>query len=148
MEQGGLTGPIPTEVGLLTNLVFIDLDFNMITGSLSSELLSLSKLEQLDLNGNHMTGSINGIGVFPNLEFLQLHDNAFTGQVPDSLGLSSNLNTFTLHGSLITGIMPDSVCQLRVNGVLESLIANCLGPTPEILCSCCSQCRNKPAPVI
>jgi hypothetical protein len=66
----------------------------MITGSLSSELLSLSKLEQLDLNGNRMTGSINGIGVMPHLEFLQLHDNAFTGQVPESLGLSSNLGTF------------------------------------------------------
>lgn len=74
MERGGLEGPIPTEIGKLTNLIFLDLDFNQLSGSLSSELLSLTSLTQLDLNNNRMTGSINGIGVFPDLEFLQLHD--------------------------------------------------------------------------
>jgi hypothetical protein len=46
MERGGLTGQIPTEVGLLQELIFIDLDFNQLTGRLSSEILSLRKLTQ------------------------------------------------------------------------------------------------------
>jgi len=145
MERGGLEGKIPTEVGLLRNLIFIDLDFNMLTGSLSSELLSLTRLTQLDINDNRMTGSIEGIGVFPNMEFLQLHNNSFTGTVPQAVGRYSKLEAFTLHASDITGVMPQSVCNLLRNaslgGVLDSLIADCGGLEPNILCDCCTDCR-------
>lgn len=144
MERGGLTGTIPTQVGLLTNLIFIDLDFNALTGSLSSELLSLTALTQLDLNNNQLTGSINGIGVFPDLTFLQIHSNLFTGTVPESLGDSSNLGAFTLHQTSVGGTMPQSVCNLLVSngGVLTSLIADCSLPTPDIVCNCCTDCRD------
>lgn len=145
MERGGLTGTIPTEVGLLTNLIFIDLDFNELSGSLSSELLSLSSLTQLDLNNNELTGSISGIGGFPEMEFLQLHDNFFTGTVPEALGSYSNLVAFTLHETSISGAMPTGVCDLLLTepngGVLASLIADCGGPSPDITCACCTDCR-------
>ena len=72
MERGLLTGTIPTEIESLSNLIFLDLDFNQLTGSLTTQLLSLVSLEQLDLNDNLLTGSINGIGVFPNMVFLQV----------------------------------------------------------------------------
>jgi Leucine-rich repeat (LRR) protein len=146
MERGGLTSTIPTEVGLMTNLIFIDLDFNALTGSLSSELLSLSSLTQLDLNNNQLTGSIEGIGVFPELQFLQLHDNLFTGTVPEGVGTFSNLAAFTLHETEISGVMPQSVCDLLATegngGVLGSLIADCSLPNPDIECTCCTDCRD------
>ena len=146
MERGGLTGSIPTHVGMLTNLIFIDLDFNSLTGSLSSELLSLSSLTQLDLNNNQLTGSISGIGVFPEMEFLQLHDNFFTGTIPPSLGDSTRLAAFTLHETEIGGVMPQSICDLLVTagngGVLGSLIADCTEPDPDIVCTCCTDCRD------
>jgi len=145
MERGGLTGPIPTEVGMLTNLVFIDLDFNQLTGSLIPELLSLHSLLTLDINDNLMTGSIEGIGVWPSMEFLQLHNNSFTGTVPEAMGTYSNLTVFTLHESSISGTMPDSVCNLLRTagrgGVLDSLIADCGGLNPNIVCPCCTNCR-------
>jgi hypothetical protein len=34
MEQGTLSSTIPSEIGTMTNLVFIDFDFNQLTGSL------------------------------------------------------------------------------------------------------------------
>lgn len=148
MERGGLTSTIPTEIGLLTNLIFLDLDYNQLTGSLTSELLSLSSLTQLDINNNNMTGSIEGIGVFPDMEFLQLHDNFFTGTVPEAVGTFSNLAAFTLHETEISGVMPASVCDLLTSankgGVLGSLIADCGGPDPDIICSdsCCTDCRS------
>jgi hypothetical protein len=146
MERGGLESTIPTEIGKLTNLIFIDFDFNELSGSLSSELLSLSSLTQLDLNDNMLTGSINGIGVFPNMTFLQLHANAFTGTVPEGVGTFSSLGAFTLHDSNISGTMPQSVCNLRptagLGGRLTSLIADCSEPNPNIACSCCSDCRR------
>jgi Leucine-rich repeat (LRR) protein len=79
MERGGLTSTIPTEIGLLTNLIFLDLDFNDLSGSLfTPELLSLSSLTQLDVNNTRLGGSVSGIGVFPKMEFLQLHANLFS----------------------------------------------------------------------
>ena len=73
MEQGGLTSSIPSEVGSMTNLVFIDFDFNALTGSLPRELFRLSNLNQLDLNNNQLTGNVDGLEVLTNLEFMQLH---------------------------------------------------------------------------
>jgi hypothetical protein len=146
MERGGLTSTIPTEIGLLTNLIFLDLDFNDLSGSLSSELLSLSSLTQLDVNDNRLTGSINGIGNFPAMEFLQLHSNFFTGTVPIGVGTFSNLFAFTLHETSIGGTMPEEVCallQTRGNGGrLGSLISDCNEPNPDIVCTCCTDCRG------
>lgn len=149
MERGGLTSTIPTSIAKLTNLIFLDLDFNQLSGSLSPELLSLVKLTQLDLNNNQLTGSINGIGVFPDMEFLQLHDNFFTGTVPTEVGLFSNLAAFTLHETAISGEMPQGVCDLLATnplggGVLSSLIADCSEPAPDIICNCCTDCRLNP----
>mmetsp|Transcript_28059 Transcript_28059/g.41443 ORF Transcript_28059/g.41443 Transcript_28059/m.41443 type:complete len:659 (+) Transcript_28059:501-2477(+) len=141
MEQGGLQGTIPNEIGQLENLVFMDLDFNLLTGSLPPGLLSLTKIQQLDLNDNLLTGSINDVGVFSDMSFFQLHDNFFTGTVPEDMGAYSKLEIFTLHGTSVTGTMPDSVCFLRTTGNLKSLIADCLGSPPEIQCSCCTDCR-------
>jgi Leucine-rich repeat (LRR) protein len=146
MERGGLVGTIPTEIGLLSNLIFIDLDFNDLTGTLSSELLSLSSLNQLDVNDNRLSGSINGIGNFLEMEFLQLHRNLFTGTVPVAVGNFSNLFAFTLHGTSIGGTMPEEVCNLLATrgngGILGSLIADCIEPTPDIVCTCCTSCRG------
>lgn len=147
MERGNLTGTIPTEVGVLTNLIFIDLDFNQLTGTLSSELLSLSSLTQLDLNDNKFSGSIDGVGVFPFMEFLQLHRNDFTGTVPEGVGQYTDMTAFTIHETFITGTIPSSICQLVAtpgtasSGILTSLIADCEGPTPDIVCECCTDCR-------
>lgn len=141
MERGGLMSTIPTEIEALSRLTFLDLDFNELTGSLTTQLLSLSNLEQLDLNNNQLTGAIDGIGVFPNMVFLQLHDNEFTGTVPATVGSFAQLTAFTLHETDISGVMPQSVCSLLTSN-LDSLIADCQGNNPNIDCACCTDCRQ------
>ena len=68
----GLSLTIPTEIGKLTNLVFLDLDYNELTGTIPSTLYLLTNLETLDLNDNFLEGDIDSIGVLNKLEFLQL----------------------------------------------------------------------------
>jgi hypothetical protein len=146
MERGNLTGTIPTEVGLLTGLIFIDLDFNSLTGTLTSEMFRLSSLTQLDLNDNKLSGNLNGIDTFKSMEFLQIHGNEFTGTIPLGIGTLTDLAAFTLHQTLISGTMPESVCDLLITsgngGVLGSLIADCSEPNPNVVCSCCTDCRT------
>ena len=59
-------------MGILTNLVFLDLDFNVLTGSIPTALYLLTNLQTLDLNDNLLEGDIDSIGVLGDLEFLQL----------------------------------------------------------------------------
>lgn len=148
MEQGGLVSTIPSELGGLSNLIFLDLDYNSLTGSIPTEIFQLSLLTQLDLNDNRLSGSIEGIQNFGPIEFLQLHTNFFTGTIPLDIGLYNLMETFTIHETNVTGSMPDTVCQLRDTngGNLTSLIADCADPGDgnpiEVECSCCSDCRQ------
>lgn len=46
------------------------------------------------------------------------------------------------------GSVPQEICDLRrTSGVLQELIVDCLGPKPEVTCSCCTRCcRGLPDP--
>ena len=96
MERGRLTGPIPSTLGLLQNLYFLDLDFNKLTGSIPTSMTSLQNLEQLDLNNNNLTGTLEEIGALTGLVFLQLQNNNFSGTVPASIGSFSGLGEFRM----------------------------------------------------
>jgi hypothetical protein len=48
MEQGTTSGSIPSELGNLSNLNFIDFDFNFLTGTLPPELYQLTGMFRLD----------------------------------------------------------------------------------------------------
>ena len=54
----GLTGPIPPEIGNLTNLTTLWLWENQLTGSIPPEIGNLTNLEQLVLHDNQLTGEI------------------------------------------------------------------------------------------
>lgn len=131
----------------MSSLIFLDLDFNDLSGTIPTELYLLTGLTQFDVNNNRLSGNIDQIGVFEQLEFLQIHSNLFAGEIPASMGALTRMTTFTLHGTGFVGAIPNEVCALRdINGgLLSSLIADCGIPigavAPEIACACCSDCR-------
>lgn len=54
----GLTGSIPSEIGLLSELETLDLSHNRLSGELPGELANLTKLETLNLEGNSLSGEL------------------------------------------------------------------------------------------
>ena len=58
LSGNDLTGTIPTELGLLSNLEALGLYLNQLTGTISTELGLLSNLEVLSLHSNQLIGSV------------------------------------------------------------------------------------------
>ncbi|KAK7324499.1 hypothetical protein VNO77_28093 [Canavalia gladiata] len=79
-----LTGPIPKELGNITTLKSLVLEFNQLSGKLPPELGNLLKLERLLLTSNYFTGNLPT--TFSNLITLKdisLDDNQFSGTIPN-----------------------------------------------------------------
>ena len=58
LRNNQLTGPIPPEIGYLTNLTLLYLYENQLTGSIPSEIGNLTNLTYLKLSSNQLTGEI------------------------------------------------------------------------------------------
>ena len=81
-----LTGPLPAELGGLTNLELLDVWGNQLMGPIPAELGGLRKLVSLYLDNNELTGPIPAwLGDLTNLQVLWLSGNELTGCVPFGL---------------------------------------------------------------
>ena len=86
LQENGLSGSPPAEIGNLSFLKYLYLYDNQLTGEIPPEIGSLSELLELYLNGNELTGMIPGeIGNLANLKRLYLRGNPLTGCVPTAV---------------------------------------------------------------
>ena len=129
-----LTGPIPPELGNLANLQRLSLLSNELTGPIPSELGNLTNLTQLQLSSNDLTGPIPPELVsLANLTVLDLSLNELTGPIPPWLGSLANLQTLSLYNNVLTGPIPPELGHLTN---LESLLLgnnDLWGPIPPEL---------------
>ena len=111
LTDNQLTGPIPPEIGNLTNLEKLYLFLNQLTGEIPSEIGNLTNLTELGLEHNQLTGSIPPeIWNLTNLTWLILSSNELTGEIPSEIGNLTNLTHLYLSNNQLTGIIPDEIC--------------------------------------
>ncbi|CAB9524584.1 Leucine Rich Repeat [Seminavis robusta] len=108
-RQLGLTGSIPTEVGLLKKLTELTLSITGISGTLPTELGRCESLQSLYIV---QTTQING-------------------PMPSQIGLLSNLLELSLMGADLTGPVPGEVYQLP--GLNSFSIQECHGLDTETI---------------
>ena len=88
-----VTGPIPSEMGLLGNLSFWSLYDNNIQGTLPSQLGGLTNTKELLLSENKLEGTVpSELGLLSYLRILYLsHNTGLKGSIPEELYNLSNL---------------------------------------------------------
>jgi Leucine-rich repeat (LRR) protein len=108
-----LRGPLPSELGLLSQLSYLSLYSNRLTGSIPSHLGYLSQLNYLYLYENQFTGLIpSELGSLFQLYDFDMSYNQLTGTLPTALGSLSLLNTFLISSNLLTGSIPKELGSL------------------------------------
>ena len=101
-------GPFPAWLRNLANLKQLFLDLSGVTGRIPAWLGSLTSLERLHLQANDLTGSIPGeLGQLTNLRVLDLGANELSvGPIPGWLKNLANLRSLSLGRSGVTGGIP------------------------------------------
>ena len=117
LNDNGLVGQIPPEIGDLALLEELHLFSNALTGPIPSEIGNLPNLADLRLGGNSLTGQVPPeIGDLSHLGHLWLQDNnALTGKVPPELGNLSNVQTLYLNATSLEGPLPNELVDLPLN---------------------------------
>ena len=134
LADNNLAGPIPRELGSLTDLRTIEFQDNNLTGEIPRELGSLTNLEFLNLQRNNLTGEIpRGLGGLDNLVALNLHDNDLTGGIPREFGSLTKLGQLNLNNNNLTGGIPRELGDLANLGALRLHNNNLTGEIPREL---------------
>ena len=130
----GLSGPIPSEIGSLTNLWDLRLYANNLTGPIPPELGGLADLATLDLGINELSGPIPPeLGRLTNLTYLRLSENNLTGSIPPELGGLVNLRTLALARNELSRPIPAELGGLAQMGYLGLGRNQLSGPIPPEL---------------
>ena len=108
-----ISGAIPNNVGLLSELTYLNLAFNSFGGTIPMNIGSLAKLNTLDLSGNKVSGYLpSQLGNLLFLEKFSAYGNCISGSLPQELFGLSNLKHLSLGSNSLTGSLPSAILLL------------------------------------
>eukprot|EP01036_Dinobryon_divergens_P034106 gene34106-44064_t len=133
-----ITGAIPSFIGNLKRLTYLDLSHNQLTGEIPYSFRNLSALEILYLKNNRLIGSIpTWIGNLKNLQYLDLSTNQLTGVIPESVTKLTQLHMLILNdNALLSGQIPTNIGDIENLLELDLRNNNFSGPIPSSIVEC------------
>mmetsp|Transcript_9984 Transcript_9984/g.21610 ORF Transcript_9984/g.21610 Transcript_9984/m.21610 type:complete len:1577 (+) Transcript_9984:140-4870(+) len=120
LKENRLEGTIPPEIfEFVPSIITFNLATNQVSGPIPKEIGMLQDIDILELAENQLTSIPAEMGQLNTIDHVFLQANNFGGQE-----------------------MPAQVCQLRTEGSLTLLWADCRGDQASLLChpACCTTC--------
>jgi len=133
LYTNSITGTIPTEIGRLERLNKLRLEKNEISGSIPSEIGRLTLLQNMYLPFNRLAGNLpSEIGNLVNLEQMYLSYNGeLNGTLPTTIGSCTSLKEIRLDHSKISGMIPTQIGQLSNLQTFEASYTELTGSIPS-----------------
>ncbi|URE28654.1 Leucine Rich Repeat [Musa troglodytarum] len=133
-SNDGLTGAIPVDLALLSNLQSLVLVENSLTGELPQELGNLVRLKRMSLAGNRLSGQLPASlgNNLAELLILDLSGNSLSGSLPCSIGGMSSLLKLDLSNNHLNGDIPSELGKLKNLTLLDLRNNSLSGVTPSL----------------
>jgi Leucine-rich repeat (LRR) protein len=92
LSNNKISSPLPAGLGMMRELVVLDLEHNFFTGTIPSNIYSLLNLQELYLYDNILTGKFSPfLSQLASLEILDLSSNYLSGEIPTQIGSLTQL---------------------------------------------------------
>nr|GLL21495.1 LRR receptor-like serine/threonine-protein kinase FLS2 [Ipomoea trifida] len=134
LSSNSLTGEIPKE--LLIGLSWLDvlkLSNNKLEGEIVQEFFHLDSLMYLHLDGNNFTGTIKDSLSNIYLVSLDISDNKFAGNIPRWMGHMIDLKQLSMSKNHLESPIPIELCSLEFLSILDLSENNLSGSIPSCL---------------
>jgi hypothetical protein len=110
LHSNKLTGTIPAEFGMLTNLTSVYFDENLLNGTIPTQVGLLGNLTVLGLPSNFLSGPLpTEIGLMKELVGFAVTGNFLNGTIPTEIGLMSKLEGASFSSNSFTGTIPSEM---------------------------------------
>ena len=131
--QNKLNGYLPNAIGVMDQLIVLDLFDDNIGGEIPSTIGDLTNLEYLNLARQNLTGSIpSSIGSCTSLEHINIWQNQLTGNIPTQIGNLINLVTLSISFNQLSGSIPMELENLTNLEIAFLSNNNLSGSIPEM----------------
>ncbi|XP_010260256.1 PREDICTED: leucine-rich repeat extensin-like protein 4 [Nelumbo nucifera] len=131
LNHAGITGFLPDDLGLLSDLALLHLNSNQFYGFLPSSLANLTLLFELDLSNNRFEGRFPSVVLsLPFLKFLDLRFNEFEGPLPPEL-FNRDLDAIFVNNNRFTSVLPSNLGGSKASVVVfaNNNLGGCLSPS-------------------
>lgn len=144
LSYNSLTGPLPLEIGKLTDINIFSAAYNKFSGEIPSTFGDCKSLEHLELQGNFFNGKIPlKLASLRSIQYLDLSLNNLTGNVPWELQNISSLKYLNLSFNDLEGEIPiNGVFGNSSQIILDGNVKLC-GGIPELNLPSCPFPGNK-----
>jgi Leucine-rich repeat (LRR) protein len=111
LQYNRFSGNVPPELGNCSMLKVLNLGHNNLLGTIPDELFNATSLERLSFRNTGLQGTLDRAKVakLRDLSYLDLGENGFSGELPDSIGQLKRLQELYLDYNSMSGELPPSL---------------------------------------